>query len=105
MINLFKKNNKKYKVLHKPKLMNPGEHWVLLIRIFIGMGIGLIIFSLYLLFLVKKDDGFNSNINYSKKTPAFVEEDLLNKIKESIKKKNIKKGELEAGIISFTDPS
>jgi hypothetical protein len=105
MINLFKKNNKKYKMIHKFKFMNPNKHWLFLVKTFIIMSVGLIIFSLYLLFIVSDDNSFQSANNQSKNPPVFVEEGLLEKVRDSIKEKNTERQDIESGIIYFVDPS
>lgn len=92
-------------MIHKFKFMNPNKHWIVLVKTFIVMSIGLIIFSLYLLFLVRDDNSFQSENNFSKNPPVFVEEDLLEKVKDSIKEKDTQKKDIESGIIYFVDPS
>ncbi len=105
MIKFFKKTNKKINISHKDYFMNPHSSWIRLVKIFLVFGIVLISFSLYLLYLIKNDNGFQVDPDVSNNPPSLINEDMLLKVKESInsKEQNIKN--IESGDIRFIDPS
>lgn len=105
MIKFFKKRDKIIKISNKQSFMNPYVSWIMLVKIFLFLVVVLIVFSLYILYLIKNDDGFKITSDISNNPPSLIEEDLLNKVNESIKRKELNNKNIESGDIRFLDPS
>ena len=105
MIKFFKKTNKSIKIRHKENFINPQSSWVKLVQFFLVLGFILIAFSFYILFLIKNDNGFHVEPDKSDNPPSLIEEDLLDRVNESINRKEINNKNIESGNIKFKDPS
>jgi hypothetical protein len=105
MNNLFKKVENRIKGLHKARLINPHVHWTMLVQLFLVMALILIIFGFYLLYKIRNEQIFQTTPSFSSNPPSLIKEELLEKVTNSFKKKEILNKEIEAGSISFSDPS
>jgi hypothetical protein len=105
MFNFFKKITNKIKGLHKSRLINPHIYWIILVQFFLWMSFFLIIFSFYLLYKIRNEQLFQVSPTYSENPPSLINEKLLERVTDSLEKKEIKNKEIESGVYSFSDPS
>jgi len=105
MDNFIKKFRNRIKGLHKSRLVNPHVHWAILIRFSLTISFFLIIFGFYLLYKVKNEQIFQFEPTLSENSPSLIKEDLLEKVNEEFKKKELRSLDVNNGVISFPDPS
>lgn len=98
--NIFKKNN--YKNTHT---YNPHYHWIILLRVFFSLFVGLIVFSFYLLYEIKNDVIFSDTVNLVKKDSLiFRNEKLTNDVGVYFKEKQNKMNKLRTEDLKVSDP-
>lgn len=92
--------------LKASRKINPHEHWVLLLRIFIGLSVLLILWSFYLLYEIQHEQIFQtSDADSSATGPALINDTLLTKITTMLSDRNDKEKELMTHPVSYPDPS
>ena len=86
------------------KKINSHKHWSNLLYVFFTITIILIIFSLYLLLAIKKEQEFLITPNYTG-APNLINEKLNKKVTEYFDQKLQKENEIKDGIKTYIDPS
>ncbi len=104
MIKLLSKLKIKHKNVQNPDTFNPHEYWMILIRIFFVLLIGIIIFSLYLLFDIRNKKEFHPQVILNS-NQILIKEDLLKNIKELFDNKVQKEEKIISNPTPYVDPS
>jgi len=104
MNNFLEKIKNRVKGLHKARMINPYHHWSMLIQAFLILTLCLIIFGFYLLYKIRSDTVFQVTPS-SSSTPSLVKEELLDKVTDIFKRKELKSLDIKSEKISFPDPS
>jgi len=99
--NIFHKKPKKAKLV---KGVNPQHDWMVTLRIYLFVGIVLILFSLYFLNKLKNDEFFNSN-GSGNTSPATIDQKMLDTILSSFQNKANMVNDIKLGDKVFVDPS
>jgi hypothetical protein len=96
--------HKKNKAVAMPSVINPHKHWKMLLWSFLIVVSFLIIFSLYLLYKIKKEQIFQSS-SANKNATSILKENLLKNVTDSFDKKTQKESDLITNPPVFSDPS
>ncbi len=86
------------------RAINPHNHWRNLLYVFFAIIILLVVFSLYLLYEIKNQQMFQTEVKPTE-TSVLINDKLFKKVNDSFAGKLIKEKEIENGIHQYKDPS
>jgi len=89
---------------HASKVMNPHNHWRILLWVFSTVVVILIIFSLYLLRHIENEKIFQVEPTISDR-PNIIKDNLIKRVTEEFDQKAQKESSLKANPPVYTDPS
>ena len=94
----------KKKGAESPSMINPHNHWMVILWVFLVISILLIIFSFYLLYKIKQEEIFQVAPTNNDNT-SLLKENLLNSVMQTFDNQEKKEAELKNAPKVFKDPS
>lgn len=104
MNNLLSKFLNKKRISHKIKRTDPYKNWITLLKVLLTAIFILIVFSLYLLLEIKKDQMFKIETDPAN-LPSVLDENLLDKITKKFKQREVISESIKLNEELYVDPS
>lgn len=94
----------KKKKLKKNYSLDPHKQWGIIVKVFFGIVILLIFFSLFMLYQIKNDQIFQATPTIQDSNPS-IKQDLLKKTEDLFNNKSVREKEVKENRVIFKDPS
>ncbi len=104
MDEFLNKTKNQIKNLNSLSKINPHKHWRYLVNIFFVFVFMLILSSFYLMYQIKNQQIYQVNPS-SGQEAVLINEELLEKVRQSFNEKLITQEEIKNGLRSYVDPS
>ncbi|MEI6660244.1 MAG: hypothetical protein WCK91_02375 [bacterium] len=104
MKNITEKFKSYFKALHTLGLINPHRYWIILVRAFFFVFIGLIFFSFYLLYKINNEEVFQAS-SKPKEDTQLLNEKLLKNVNGVFEDKAKIQSTIKTQSTGYKDPS